>query len=940
MKTKITLFWGLALFSINSIFAQLPVANFTVSDTSGCAPLTVNFTDSSTNSPFDWFWDFGDGNTSTLQNPTHTYNNTGTYNVTLIAVNVLGSDTLLKLAYITVNPSPVANAGIDKIVCVMNPNVTLNPVISNATGCSWSTSGTGTFIPDNVTCDATYVPSAGDTASGAVIITLTTTGNGICLAAVDTMYISYYPGFCGPNIISGYVFNDMDSNCVLDSIDYGLTNRIVKIEPGSFYVSTNQNGYYEIGLDSGSYYISLIDNDPIRHQVCPIVPPGYTISLGQGPDTISNLNFGLSPDIGCSLLSVSFLHFGFRPCFSSFFKISYINEGTETAVNAHIEVELPPEVTATTVSGNPIWNQPPYNSTTWDSQSGNTYIYNLGNVPPQSGGDFYMLIEISCGAVINSTLCVTARIFPGSNCIPIDSIWDKSSISVQGSCVGDSLACFNIINTGDPGTGDMQGTSGYRIYENNVLVYIDTFLLNGGDSIIVCWPANSNTIRLEADQRPGHPGNSHPQDNVEMCGTTPFSLGFITQVQADDLDPFVDIFCARVVASWDPNDKTVLPAGLTSTYHYIDSTALLEYHIRFQNTGTDTAFKVVIKDTLSTYLDITSLKPGVSSHSCVFSILDSNILQWTFDGILLPDSNVNEPASHGFLKFEINQNPGNSIGALIENRAAIYFDFNPPVITNTVFNTIGNIDSLTTKPCSLLSVSLTGINVSCNGISDGSADLTVSGGTPVFSYSWSNGASTEDISAVPAGVYAVSVTDGINCSANASVIINQPSVLSLPTNTTPDSNNTAIGVAWVNVTGGTPPYTYQWNDPALQTTDTAYNLLAGTYNVMVTDNNGCLDSSSVTVSNITGISKNTYENNVRIYPNPITGDITVEVTLPNATPAELRAYSSYGSLQGKYSLKQGFNKINIPESQWASGASLVGLYVNGKQVLVEKVVKN
>jgi len=164
--------------------------------------------------------------------------------------------------------------------------------------------------------------------------------------------------------------------------------------------------------------------------------------------------------------------------------------------------------------------------------------------------------------------------------------------------------------------------------------------------------------------------------------------------------------------------------------------------------------------------------------------------------------------------------------------------------------------------------------------------------------------------------------------------------LSLPTNTTPDSNNTAIGVAWVNVTGGTPPYTYQWNDPALQTTDTAYNLLAGTYNVMVTDNNGCLDSSSVTVSNITGISKNTYENNVRIYPNPITGDITVEVTLPNATPAELRAYSSYGSLQGKYSLKQGFNKINIPASQWASGASLVGLYVNGKQVLVEKVVKN
>jgi len=80
--------------------------------------------------------------------------------------------------------------------------------------------------------------------------------------------------------------------------------------------------------------------------------------------------------------------------------------------------------------------------------------------------------------------------------------------------------------------------------------------------------------------------------------------------------------------------------------------------------------------------------------------------------------------------------------------------------------------------------------------------------------------------------------------------------------------------------------------------------------------------------------------NFKIYPNPTTGGITVELTLPNTTPAELRAYGSYGSLQSQYPLQKGFNKIEIPAGKWDSGVSIVGLYVNGKQVLVEKVVKN
>ena len=99
------------VLSLN-ILAQAPITNFTADTTTGCAPLTVNFNDFSTpgGAPINsWLWDFGDGNMDTIQNPTHIYLNMGTYNVSLIIADTLGTtDTLLISAYITVNTAPSA----------------------------------------------------------------------------------------------------------------------------------------------------------------------------------------------------------------------------------------------------------------------------------------------------------------------------------------------------------------------------------------------------------------------------------------------------------------------------------------------------------------------------------------------------------------------------------------------------------------------------------------------------------------------------------------------------------------------------------------------------------------------------------------------------------------------------------------------------------------
>jgi uncharacterized repeat protein (TIGR01451 family) len=116
---------------------------------------------------------------------------------------------------------------------------------------------------------------------------------------------------------------------------------------------------------------------------------------------------------------------------------------------------------------------------------------------------------------------------------------------------------------------------------------------------------------------------------------------------------------------------------------------MLTYHIRFQNTGTYHATNVVIVDTLATdMLDLNTLSFVGSSHPCVLEVVEGNVLKAHFNGIMLPDSNANEPASHGYVTFRIGLVEGLADGTVISNNAGIYFDYNEPVITNEAFVTL------------------------------------------------------------------------------------------------------------------------------------------------------------------------------------------------------------------------------------------------------------
>lgn len=166
-----------------------------------------------------------------------------------------------------------------------------------------------------------------------------------------------------------------------------------------------------------------------------------------------------------------------------------------------------------------------------------------------------------------------------------------------------------------------------------------------------------------------------------------------TPATESDLVNNEDVFSDVVVGSYDPNDKQVWTLDGENADGPIDPLAMrLRYLIRFQNTGTDTAFNIAIADQLDADLDARSIEIEGSSDpvQLVFTDSTGRDLRFEFADILLPDSNVNEPASHGYVRYSIDRKPNLPIGTRIENVAGIYFDFNAPIITNTVVSTLCN----------------------------------------------------------------------------------------------------------------------------------------------------------------------------------------------------------------------------------------------------------
>jgi hypothetical protein len=173
-----------------------------------------------------------------------------------------------------------------------------------------------------------------------------------------------------------------------------------------------------------------------------------------------------------------------------------------------------------------------------------------------------------------------------------------------------------------------------------------------------------------------------PVDTQTQLGATVRGSATITPLNDDQPENNTDTFVGVIQGAYDPNDKTAFIEARTSGDYALEGETI-EYRIRFQNTGTDTAFSVVVRDTLDhTKLDLTTLELIATSHPARFTLRGAGIAVWQFPNILLPDSNTNEPLSHGFIRFRVKTRTQLGCDATTANRVSIYFDFNDPVLTN------------------------------------------------------------------------------------------------------------------------------------------------------------------------------------------------------------------------------------------------------------------
>jgi len=171
--------------------------------------------------------------------------------------------------------------------------------------------------------------------------------------------------------------------------------------------------------------------------------------------------------------------------------------------------------------------------------------------------------------------------------------------------------------------------------------------------------------------------------NPALLGTDLQFSATVGIVQPEpDLSNNTTTHTRTVTGSYDPNDKTAMTSSrLSDALYFIDQDEWIDYTIRFQNTGTDTAFNVVITDTLPPTLDPSTFDLLLTSHTCTPQLTGQGVLRFLFPNIQLPDSNVNELRSHGLVQFRIRPRLPLLPATVIENIANIYFDFNPPVIT-------------------------------------------------------------------------------------------------------------------------------------------------------------------------------------------------------------------------------------------------------------------
>lgn len=229
------------------------------------------------------------------------------------------------------------------------------------------------------------------------------------------------------------------------------------------------------------------------------------------------------------------------------------------------------------------------------------------------------------------------------------------------------------------------------------------------------------------------------------------------------------------------------------------------------------------------------------------------------------------------------------------------------------------------------------LSVACNGDQTGAIVITTTGGTTPYTFNWSNGATTEDLTGLGVGSYAGTITDANGCTLTSPPIpISEPSALGGSATVTDETGSAGNGAIDFTAVGGTSPYTFLWSNGA--TTEDLMNISAGTYTVDVTDDNGCMMTfGPYTVMNTSSVLTIDGLNELSVRPNPTYGNVIVNLELDRQMEVKLELYSVNGKLMQSFESETvATRQYDVNLSNYAAGVYFAKFVIND-QVITKRI---
>jgi len=418
--------------------------------------------------------------------------------------------------------------------------------------------------------------------------------------------------------------------------------------------------------------------------------------------------------------------------------------------------------------------------------------------------------------------------------------------------------------------------------------------------------------------------------NISGVGNAPFSYAWSnndTDSVANDLNAgtynvtVTDQYGCSVVDTFTVTEPPLLEvtASITSDYNGQDISCFdaSDGSATASGTGGVLPYSLLWTPSLSTNDTITGLDIGVhlvtltDDNGCIaedsvtlsqpdtlsLSAIATDVLCFsdTTGAIDLTVSGGTQPYAHNWSNFATTED-------LINLDAGFY--------TDTVTDTNGCFNVITleiTEPTDSMSFTNVNAEIFCFGDSTGAIDLTVTGGTTPYTYNWSNNEITEDITGIPSGVYTVTVTDSNNCSQNTSIDVIEPTEMIINSSfLDPVCQLGTQGSIDLDVVGGTPGYTYSWNNA--ETIDSIINLNAGTYTCVVIDSNQCVDTVAITLTDPDAVVVSHTQVDVLCY-----GDSTgsIDITPAGGTPGYTYVWSNLEITQDITNIPAGLYYVDV-----------------------------